>query len=130
MNIKAVIQSHGWQIQDLAKEMKIKQGTLSGMITGNPTVKSLNLIAKALGCSVAEFFMDELPEDFDFTAWRNSMTVARNKKQDVNDLPFEHQKEMDESENTPGVFVCPHCGAGVSFGAFVVNKPKSEEETL
>ena len=125
MDIKAVIQSRGYQVQELAKKMKIKQGTLSGMITGNPTVKSLNLIAKALNCSVAEFFLDELPADFDLAAWREQMAAVQKPQSDADQLPFGQEQEP---EATPGVFVCPHCGAGVSFSAFVVKEPSEEKE--
>jgi len=126
MDIKAVIQSRGYQVQELAKKMKIKQGTLSGMITGNPTVKSLNLIAKALNCTVAEFFLDELPADFDLAAWREQMAAAQKPQSDADQLPFGQEQEP---EPTPGVFVCPHCGAGVSFSAFVVKEPSEKEES-
>jgi len=125
MDIKAIIQSRGYQVQELAKVMKIKQGTLSGMITGNPTVKSLNLIAKALKCSVAEFFLDELPADFDLAAWREQMAAVQKPQSDADQLPFGQEQEP---EATPGVFVCPHCGAGVSFSAFVVKEPSEEKE--
>lgn len=124
MDIKAIIQSRGYQVQELAKVMKIKQGTLSGMITGNPTVKSLNLIAKALNCSVAEFFLDELPADFDFSAWRERTAATQKPQSDADELPFSQDQEPDV---TPGVFVCPHCGAGVSFSSFVVKEPTEKE---
>lgn len=125
MDIKAIIQSHGYQVQELAKVMKIKQGTLSGMITGNPTVKSLNLIAKAMNCSVAEFFLDELPADFDLAAWRERSTTAHKLQSETDELPFGQEQEACV---TPGVFVCPHCGAGVSFNTFIVKKPTEKEE--
>ena len=124
MDIKAIIQSRGYQVQELAKVMKIKQGTLSGMITGNPTVKSLNLIAKALNCSVAEFFLDELPADFDLASWRGRTAAAQKPQSEADELPFNQEQEP---EATPGVFVCPHCGAGVSFSAFVVKEPSEKE---
>ena len=124
MDIKAIIQSHGYQVQELAKVMKIKQGTLSGMITGNPTVKSLNLIAKALNCSVAEFFLDELPADFDLAAWRERTAAAQKPQSEADALPFGQEQEQ---EPAPGVFVCPHCGAGVSFSAFVVKAAVKRE---
>lgn len=124
MDIKAIIQNHGYQVQELAKKMKIKQGTLSGMITGNPTVKSLNLIAEALGCSVAEFFLDELPADFDFAAWRERTAAAQKPQSEADALPFGQEQETSVA---PGVFVCPHCGAGVSFSTFVVKEPMEKE---
>lgn len=36
--------------------------------------------------------------------------------------------QQQSPPQSPGVFVCPHCGAGVSFGAFVVKEPAKEEE--
>ena len=38
-----------------------------------------------------------------------------------------HQQSQP-AQSAQGVFVCPHCGAGVSFGAFVVKEPAKEEE--
>lgn len=124
MDIKSVIQGHGKQVQQVAVEMKVKQSTLSGMIAGNPTVKSLRLIAEKVGCSVAEFFLDELPEDFDLAAWRQKMMPQKASlpSQEDNQLP------MEEDEKAQGVFVCPHCGAGVSFNTFMVVRPKEEEK--
>lgn len=110
MDIKSVIQRHGMRIQDVAAKMGIKQSSLSGMITGNPTVKTLRLIAENCGCSVAEFFLDELPADF------------QKPTQEKQELPMLLDEEP-ETEQAQGVFVCPHCGAGVSFNTFVVKKP-------
>ena len=37
------------------------------------------------------------------------------------------QQAQQPAQSSPGVFVCPNCGAGVSFGAFVVSKPAEKE---
>ena len=113
MDIKSVIQRHGMQVQQVAQAMGMKQSSLSAIIAGNPTAKSMQAIAKTIGCPVIEFFLDELPTDFDFSQYQ---------KQIKNDaLPF--TEEEPKQESTPGVFVCPHCGAGVSFNTFVVKEP-------
>ena len=31
-------------------------------------------------------------------------------------------------QQSPGLFVCPSCGAGIQFGAFAVSQPKQQEE--
>lgn len=117
MDILEVIRRHGHTTYTLAKEMGIKQSSLSNILNGNPTVKTLRQMAEKIPCSIAEFFLDELPEDFDLAA-------VRKPKDDASDLPFDNQQPA----TTPGVFVCPNCGAGVSFGAFVVSKPAKEEK--
>lgn len=116
MDIKSVIQRHGKQIQEVAQQMGMKQSSLSGMISGNPTVNSLRLIAEKTGCHVIEFFLDELPADFDFSQF----SAPKQPEIEVTADTEEHQ------ESAPGVFVCPHCGAGVSFNSFVVKEPKEE----
>ena len=98
--------------------MGIKQSSLSNILNGNPTVETLRKVADKVPCSVAEFFLDELPEDFDLAA-------VRKPKEGADGLPMSNEPE---SAFAPGVFVCPHCGAGVSFSAFVVKEPSEEKE--
>lgn len=38
------------------------------------------------------------------------------------------QQQSQQPSQSPGIFVCPNCGAGVSFSAFTVSKPKEESE--
>lgn len=108
MDILKVIQSYGHTTYTIAKAMDVKQSSISNMINGNPTIETLRKIAKAAGCSVAEFFIDELPDDFDLSAYRQP-------------------KPEVEPESAPGVLVCPHCGAGISFTAVVTSMPKAAE---
>ena len=97
MDILAVIRRHGHTSYTLAKEMGIKQSSFSNMINGNPTVKTLRQIAEKVPCSVAEFFMDELPEDFD-------MSAVRGKNVDT----------AQQSAMLPQALRCPKCGAALA----------------
>ena len=117
MDILSVIRRHNHTTYTLAKEMGIKQSSLSNILNGNPTVETLRKVADKIPCSVAEFFIDELPEGFDLAAVRQSSTAEV-----VDEQPLRDQKLA------PGVFVCPHCGAGVSFNTFVVKEPAVSEE--
>ena len=113
MDIKSVIQQHGMQIQQVAQQMGMKQSSLSAIISGNPTAKTLQSIAKTIGCPVIEFFLDEVPDDYDL------QSIIPRKEPEM--LPM---SDTEESQTiAPGVFVCPHCGAGVSFNSFVVKEP-------
>ena len=128
MNILPIIRKYNHTTNTLAKAMGIKQSTLSNALNGNPTLKTLRLMAEKIPCSVAEFFLDELPEDFDLAAWRAQM--KQSDQQPVADgaadtLPF---GQGEDPTQAPGVFVCPCCGAGVSFQTFVVQKPKEENQ--
>lgn len=125
VNILPIIRKYNHTTNTLAKAMGIKQSTLSNALNGNPTLKTLRLMAEKIPCSVAEFFLDELPADFDLAAWREQMAAAQKPQSDTDQLPFGQEQEP---EATPGVFVCPHCGAGVSFSAFVVKEPSEEKE--
>jgi transcriptional regulator with XRE-family HTH domain len=117
MDILSVIRRHNHTTYTLAKEMGIKQSSLSNILNGNPTVETLRKVADKIPCSVAEFFIDELPEGFDLAAARRSSAAEA-----ADDQP------PTEQELAPGVFVCPHCGAGVSFNTFVVKEPAEKKE--
>lgn len=57
--IKTVIRSHGLTLEKVAQTMGVTKGTLSTTINGNPTIKKLEEISSAIGCSVSDFFVDE-----------------------------------------------------------------------
>ena len=66
MDIKSVIKMHGYTIERIATEWESKhgksitRGALSQSINNNPTIDTLQRIADVIGCSVGDFFADEL----------------------------------------------------------------------
>ena len=60
MRIKEVIKEKGFTVKDVADLLGISSPALSNAINGNPTADMLSRIAKAIGCSEADFF--EQPE--------------------------------------------------------------------
>lgn len=56
LNIKSAISSRGKTMAWVAKKMGVKLPTLSEMVSGNPTVETLERIAATLHCDVAELF--------------------------------------------------------------------------
>lgn len=124
MDIKSVIYKHGYTVNSLAKAKGIGQSRLNQMVNGNPSAKNLEWLAELIGCHPAEFFADwqgkgQQPQ----VEEPQTVAVVRKPKDDASDLPFNNESE----KQSPGIFVCPHCGAGVSFGAFVVSKPAEKE---
>jgi lambda repressor-like predicted transcriptional regulator len=112
MDILSVLKRHGHTTYTLAKEMDIKQSTLSNMLNGNPTVKSLRLMAEKMPCSVAEFFADELTEK-DLEAM---LEIVRNRD---NQQVVEQPKEIDQPSSalTADIaFICPHCHEAIKMG--------------
>lgn len=63
LNIKAAIALRGLTATKVAKRMGITMPTMSAIMNGNPTLQSMENVARALGCDVAELF--ERP-----AAWR------------------------------------------------------------
>lgn len=124
MDIKTVIYKHGYTVNSLAKAKGVGQSRLNQMVNGNPSAKNLEWLAELIGCHPAEFFSDWQGEGQQPQV-EEPQTVAavRKPKDDAIDLPFNNEHE----KQSPGVFVCPHCGAGVSFGVFVVTKPAEKE---
>ena len=56
LNIKSAIAVRGKTMAWVAKRMGVKLPTLSEMVSGNPTVDTLERIAATLHCDVAELF--------------------------------------------------------------------------
>ena len=102
MDIKSVIQRHGFQLQEVSAKMEVKHSTLSGMLSGNPTISTLRKIVDAINamneenqladrCYLAEFFADELPEGFTKSKlqyalthyWNDAVAVEKTKNGNV-----------------------------------------------
>lgn len=62
MRIKEVIKKQGFTLEDIAKAMNTSRSAVSQIVNGNPTIGKLDKIAKIIGVSRGEFFLDELPQ--------------------------------------------------------------------
>lgn len=62
MDIKSIIKEKGYTIQEVADKIGVNRVTLTLTLQGNPTYKKMKEIAEAIGCSVADFFKDEMQE--------------------------------------------------------------------
>ena len=71
MDIKKTIKDKGYTISLVAEKMGINRVTLTNMISGNPTYNTMSRVAEAIGCSVVDFFSDEMTDDdkTDFAAF-------------------------------------------------------------
>ncbi len=103
MDIKSVLKKYGVTTYELAERMNIKQPSVMQYVNGNPTAKKLEEMARAIGCSPAEFFCD----------WQaNGASGAEN-------LPFDNQPEQQEEQAQPqgtalvGLVRCPQCGRAI-----------------
>lgn len=93
MNITAVIKKQGFTQDEVAAKMGINRVNLNTAINGNPTIKTLQKIAEAIGVSVAEFFRDEI------TDTQPSEIILRYKSGDVTyklATPAQTQDEDDD----------------------------------
>lgn len=122
MDILSVLRRHGHTTYSLAKEMKIKQSTLSTMLNGNPTVKSLKLMAEKMPCSVAEFFLDEMSVK-DLEAL---LVIARERENQLKQEPTAEQTATAQADVLPFkdepaltadvALICPHCHEAIKMG--------------
>lgn len=70
MNIKDVIKKRGFTLEQVAAQMPnsrtngtgISKQTMTQVVNGNPQISTLRNIANIIGCSVGEFFIDEIKQ--------------------------------------------------------------------
>ena len=63
LKVKEVIKAKGLTMQQVADMLGITRDTLTRNINGNPTIETLEKIAKALGTSVSDLLDEERLED-------------------------------------------------------------------
>ena len=63
LRVKEVIKAKGLTMQQVADELGITRDTLTRNINGNPTIETLEKIAKSLGVSVSDLLNEEKPEE-------------------------------------------------------------------
>lgn len=68
MNIKKTIKEHGWTLESLRAKMQeiegheVKQTSMSRLANStNPTIETLQRLARAMDISILDFFNDERP---------------------------------------------------------------------
>jgi transcriptional regulator with XRE-family HTH domain len=118
MDIKSVLKKYNENTYTIAEKLNIKQPSVMQYINGNPTVKKLEDLARAIGCSPAEFFSD----------WPSTepavMQQPAAETSPADELPFDHQPEPEKQAVQTGAtmqepLICPHCGQ-----AFIVEVKK------
>ena len=101
MDVKSVIKKYGETVYTVAEKMGVSQPSVSQIINGNPTVKKLEDLARAIGCSPAEFFSD----------WSQGGASA------ADDLPFDKEEPAQQPDLTADfAFICPHCHEAIKLG--------------
>ena len=63
LRVKEVIKAKGLTMQQVADELGITRDTLTRNINGNPTIETLEKIAKTLGVSVSALLNEEKTEE-------------------------------------------------------------------
>ena len=63
LRVKEVIKAKGLTMQQVADELGITRDTLTRNMNGNPTIETLEKIAKTLGVSVSDLLNEEKPEE-------------------------------------------------------------------
>lgn len=61
LKVKEVIKAKGLTMQQVADELGITRDTLTRNINGNPTIETLEKIAKTLSVSVSDLLNEEKP---------------------------------------------------------------------
>lgn len=62
LRVQEICKQQGITMQDLAKRMGVTYQALYAAVSGNPTIRKLEEIAKALGVKVIDLFEEKLDE--------------------------------------------------------------------
>lgn len=86
--IKEILRRKGLTQKDLAERLNVKQETISRQINGNPTLKTLIILAQALRVDVKDFFTSnsiETNENFEYEVITYDSLDQRSQKEFIND---------------------------------------------
>lgn len=87
LRIKDILKQKGFTIIELSKKLGINRVTLSNIMSGNPTLETLNKIASALDCNVRDFFKDnDKPVVNGFLELENGIVKKINSFEDLEEL--------------------------------------------
>ena len=59
VDIKKKIKEQGWTLEKVGKELGITKSSMTQVVNGNPTLKTLESVAKVLGIPVSELLRDD-----------------------------------------------------------------------
>lgn len=59
VNLKKNIKKHGWTLENVGKALDITKSSMTQVVSGNPTLKTLTAIAGVLGITVSELLRDD-----------------------------------------------------------------------
>lgn len=62
-NIKRILKERDLTQRDIAERLGVSASSLSMTLSNNPTVTTLEQIATAIGCGIADFFTEEKKEE-------------------------------------------------------------------
>lgn len=83
-NVEHLCNERGWTQKRLAKEMGVSEPFMSQTLSGNPQLKTLEKIAKALGVSVKSLF--ENPEDVEGFVLLNGRPYRFNSAEELEEI--------------------------------------------
>ena len=125
MDIKYVIQQRGLLMSQAAEMMGITPQALSQIVNGNPTVKKIEMLAKAIGCSPAEFFNDwPSPSEEQQPAATEPYTVSPTTMpptppEKPDGLPFKPDEPTGMMQQA---IICPHCKQAIVMNVATYEK--------
>lgn len=58
-NLKKKIKEHGWTLEKVGKALDITKSSMTQVVSGNPTLKTLEAVAGVLGITVSELLRED-----------------------------------------------------------------------
>ena len=117
LNVARTFKEHGLKAKDVAERLGISSMAISARINNNPTISSLEEIAKAVGCDITDFFYPDTTEgDSAADAPQDGLFAQQEEHGQQDDAKAEGEAQAQDARE---MMYCPHCGTKF----FVVNVP-------
>ncbi len=112
LNISRAMKERGFNAKKIASKLGVSSMAISSRINGNPTVSSLEDIARVLECDITDLFFDDTsaPSDSLFYAAASTEQTTEQTAEAHADTKTPVQGADAVPQDAREMMYCPHCG--------------------
>lgn len=110
LDVKRAMKQRGLLAKDVAEMIGITPVAMSQRINGNPRLSTLQTIADALGCEMADLFFADGEEEQADAAEADAPHGGLFAQTEATDECAAPQQPMGVAQTAQSEVLCPHCG--------------------